>query len=128
MIEIELTAGRVIAGDATALFDAADEALLNSARLTVSILEVASQARVDPRTKQRLLEAIHAGQSKLVDSRKSFTNVHSQLVVLQRKTNLAEVNWGCGELPAYFKRSAAQGSSGRASPHMSATDNISIGD
>ncbi len=124
MIKIELAAGHVIAGDATALFDAADETLLKSARLTVSILEVAAQAGVDPRTKQRLLEAISSGQSKLVDSRKSFTNLHSQLVVLQRKTNLAEVNWGCSELPAYFKRSSARAVQGNALPHLSADRKI----
>lgn len=128
MIKIELAAGHVIAGDSTALFDAADEALLSSARLAVSILEVAAQARVDPRTKQRLLEAITSGQSKLVDSRKSFTNVHSQLVVLQRKTNLAEVNWGCGGLPAYFKDSTVPGSAGRAALRDSPAEPVPASD
>ena len=98
MIKVNLATGHVIAAESAALFDAADDALLSSARLTVSILEATIESRLDPRTKQKLLEAMNAGQSKLVDSRKSFTSVHSQLVVLQRRTNLAEVSWGCGEL------------------------------
>jgi hypothetical protein len=108
MIEVSYAAGRVIADDSTALFNAADNALLISARFTVSILEAAAEARLDPRMKQRLLESISAGQSKLVDSRKSFTSLHSQLVVLQRGTNLAEVDWSCSGLPSWAKPSASQ--------------------
>lgn len=105
MIKVNLATGHVIAAESAALFDAADDALLSSARLTVSILEATVsildaiiESRLDPRTKQKLTEAMTAGQSKLVDLRKSLTSVHSQLVVLQRRTNLAEVSWGCGEL------------------------------
>jgi len=97
MINVKQATGHVIAGESTAMLDAADHALLSSARMTVTILEATVETRLDPRTKQKLLEAMSAGQSKLIEGRKDFTSVHSQLVVLQRKTNLAEVNWGCDE-------------------------------
>lgn len=99
MLNVNLSTGKVIANESSALFDAADNALLSSARMTVTLLEAAIETPVDPRTKQRLLEAMNTGQSKLVECRKSFTDVHSQLVVLQRRTNLAEVSWGCQDVP-----------------------------
>lgn len=106
MININHATGNVIADDSTALFEAADNALLSSARLTVSLLEAAAETRLDPRTKQKILESMNAGHSKLIDSRRSFTSVHSQLVVLQRKSNLAEVGWGCYDRHHYTNRLA----------------------
>ena len=107
MINVNHAAGRVIAGESVDLFNAADNALLSSARMTVTLLEAAVETRLDPRTKQKLLEAMNDGQTKLVEGRKSFTSVHSQLVVLQRKTSLAEVDWSCSELPPHMKPSAS---------------------
>ena len=111
MIKVNYASGRVIAGDSVDLFNAADNALLSSARMTVTLLEAAVESRLDPRTKQKLLEAMNDGQTKLVEGRKNFTSVHSQLVVLQRKTNLAEVDWSCSGLPADMKPSASLTSS-----------------
>ena len=71
MIEVSPATGYVVDGDSTAHFGAADNALLCSARLTVSPLEAS------------------------IEARKDFTNLHSQLVVLQRRTSLSEVSWGC---------------------------------
>lgn len=118
MIEITTATGHVIASDSTTLFNATDNALLSSARLTVSLLEAADATKIAPRTKQKILEAMNEGHSRLIDSRRNFTNVHSQLVVLQRKTTLAEVSWGCLDRHFYDKKAMANsdltGSSARS--------------
>lgn len=101
MIKLTEAAGRVIADDTVSIFDATDNALLQSARLTVSVLEGTAASGMHPRTKQKLLESMNAGHEKLLASRREFAVAHSQMVVIQRRSTLGPINWGCwGEEPA----------------------------
>lgn len=95
MIHMSEAAGRVIAGDTVSNFSAADEALLHSARLTMSVLEGTAKSGLHPRTKQKLLETMSSGHDKLLESRRAFVNAHAQLLVIQKQSNLAPHNWGC---------------------------------
>lgn len=95
MIKLTPAAGRVIADDSVAMFNSSDEALLHSARLTVSVLEGTAKSGMHPRTKQKLLESMNAGHEKLLQSRREFTNAHRQMLAIQRNSTIQPYNWGC---------------------------------
>jgi hypothetical protein len=95
-------AARVIAGDITDVFHATDTALLSSARVASSVLEGTTNSGMHPRTKQKLIEALSAGIGKLVEGRKELVSAHCQMVVIQRRSNLQAIDFGCWAAPATF--------------------------
>jgi tellurite resistance protein len=95
-------AGRVIAGDITAVFRATDTALLTSARVAASVLEGTADSGLHPRTKQKLLESLNHGFGKMLEGRKDMVQAHSQMVVIQRQSNLETVDFGCWGAPETF--------------------------
>jgi tellurite resistance protein len=95
-------AGRVIAGDITAAFDATDTALLTGARVTTSVLEGTADSGLHPRTKQKLLESLNQGFGKMLEGRKEMVQAHSQMIVIQRQSNLRTVDFGCWGAPETF--------------------------
>ncbi|MFZ5746897.1 MAG: hypothetical protein ACOY45_04475 [Pseudomonadota bacterium] len=99
MTNLTEAAGWVIAGDMTTVFHATDSALLQSVRLAGSVLEGTSQSDMHPRTKQKLLEAMSQGYDKMLEGRKAMLQAHGQMVVIQRRSNLAEVDFGCWGAP-----------------------------
>jgi len=106
MTKLTEGAARVIAGDITAVFHATDTALLTSARVTSSVLEGTADSGMHPRAKQKLLERLSQGYGKLLEGRKEMVQAHSQMVVLQRQSNLETVDFGCWGAPATFFVSA----------------------
>jgi|GEM_PF-959492 len=109
MINLTPAAGRVIADDAVTMFNTADNALLSSARLAVSVLEGTADSGMHPRTKQKLLESMNNGHCKLLESRKQFADAHKMMVVIQRNSTIQPYGWGCwdGE-PSGMDKSIAQ--------------------
>ena len=99
MIKLSVGAGQVIASDVTTAFQSTDNALLDTARLTASVLEGTATSGLNPRAKQRLLESIGSSFDRMLESRKEMVRAHSQMVVLQSQSNIAEVNFGCYEMP-----------------------------
>lgn len=99
MIHLSEAAGRVIASDVTTAFKATDEALLNSARLAMSVLEGTAESGMHPRTKQKLLETVHASYEKMLEGRKEIVQAHGQMVVIQRQSSIATVGYGCWGAP-----------------------------
>ncbi|MEI9850097.1 MAG: hypothetical protein WDN24_03595 [Sphingomonas sp.] len=99
MTELTEGAGRVIAGDITTVFHAADNALLTSARLATSVLEGTVDSGMHPRTKQKLLEAMSTGYERMLEGRKQMVQAHGQMVVIQRQSNLETVDFGCWGAP-----------------------------
>lgn len=102
MTKLTEGAARVIAGDITAVFHAADNALLTSARAASSVLEGTANSGMHPRTKQKLLEALHDGYRKMLEGRKDMVQAHSHMVVIQRQSNLDTIDFGCWGAPATF--------------------------
>lgn len=88
-------AGRVISSDVITVFKSTDEALLSTVRLAASVLEGTEESGMHPRIKQKLLESMNAGYGKMLESRKEIVNAHGQMVVIQRRSNIAPVNFGC---------------------------------
>lgn len=92
-------AGRVIAGDITAVFRATDDALLTSARVAASVLEGTAESGLHPRTKQKLLESLNQGFGKMLAGRREMVQAHGQMIVIQRLSNLDIVDFGCWGAP-----------------------------
>ena len=95
MTDLTEAAGRVIAGDMVSAFAATDRALEASLKASASMLEGTHASQLDPRTKQKLLETLHGGATQLIAGRRAMTQAHAQMVVIVRKSNLAEVDFGC---------------------------------
>lgn len=99
MTVISEGAGRVISGDITSVFHSTDTALLTSARLATSVLEGTAQSDMHPRTKQKLLETMSAGYGLMLQGRKQMVQAHGQMIVIQRRSNLETVDFGCWGAP-----------------------------
>jgi hypothetical protein len=106
MTQLTEGAARVIAGDITAVFHATDVALLSSARVASSVLEGTAESGMHPRAKQKLLESLSQGFGKLLEGRKEMVQAHSQMVVIQRQSNLETVDFGCWGAPETIFTSA----------------------
>jgi hypothetical protein len=102
MTKLTEGAARVIAGDITAVFNSTDNALLSSVRVVSSVLEGTAGSGMHPRTKQKLLEALSSGYDKLLEGRKDMVQAQSQMVVIQRQSNLDTVDFGCWAAPETF--------------------------
>jgi hypothetical protein len=102
MTKLTEGAARVIAGDITAVFHSTDSALLSSARVVSSVLEGTAASGMHPRTKQKLLETLSSGFSKMLEGRKDLVQAQSQMVVIQRQSNLETVDFGCWGAPDAF--------------------------
>ncbi|AJP73405.1 hypothetical protein [Sphingomonas hengshuiensis] len=102
MTKLTEGAARVIAGDITDVFNAADTALLASARVAGSVLEGTAGSGMHPRTKQKLLETLNDGYGKILAGRKEMVQAQVQMVVIQRQSNLDTVDFGCWGAPATF--------------------------
>lgn len=95
MIKLTESAGRVIADDMMQTFAATETAMLSGLRVTTSVIEGTAEAGIHPRTKQKLLESLHDGIGGLLQGLRAMVESHSQMTVIQRNSNLVEVDYGC---------------------------------
>jgi hypothetical protein len=95
MIELKQGAGLVVAGDVQNAFSAVDDAILNSARMCVSVIEATQGANVPAQQTQILLRAITAGMSAVVEGRAEIVNALKQMISIKDQSNLAPVSYGC---------------------------------
>jgi len=102
MTSISEAAGHVIAHDIATAFHTTDAALLHNARLTSSVLEGTQSSNLNPRAKQKLLEAISAGFSRMLEGRMEMIRAHGQMISIQRNSNLETVDFGCLGAPAFM--------------------------
>lgn len=95
MIELKTGAGLVVAGDVRNAFDAVDDALLNSARMCVSVLEATKGTNIPAQQTQQLLRSITASMTAVVDGRDQIVTALKQMIAIKGHSNLAPVNYGC---------------------------------
>ena len=95
MIKLTENAGRVIADEMMQTFAATEAAMLIGLRVTSSVIEGTGDAGIHPRTKQKLLESLHDGLGGLLQGRRALVESHSQMTIIQRNSNLVEVDYGC---------------------------------
>jgi hypothetical protein len=115
MVTLTKASGQSIANDTVAMFADADKALISATRLQLSVLEGFQDSGMHPRTKQKLLEKLSSSQSKLLESRRESTDVHLELLAIQKSSNLDTVNWGCWGL-AMGSANATVGNSAGENP------------
>lgn len=95
MIELKQGAGLVVAGDVRNAFAAVDDALLNSARMCVSVIEATQGSNIPAQQIQLLLQSITAGMSAVVGGRAEIVTALKQMIAIKDQSNLAPVNYGC---------------------------------
>ncbi|WP_070153094.1 hypothetical protein [Sphingobium phenoxybenzoativorans] len=88
-------AGHTVAADVRNVFSGIDGALLNTARLTVSLLEASEGADLSAAKGQKVLESVAAGFNKVVEGRKEIMTAHRALTVIKGESNLSVVDYGC---------------------------------
>jgi tellurite resistance protein len=111
MIRLTEAAGRVISSDATTAFRDTDQALLSGVRLAASVLEGTVDSGLPPRTKQKLLESVSSSFDKMLAGRRDMVQAHTQMIVIQGQSSIAEVDFGCLGAPIAH-RTSAEGSIG----------------
>ncbi|WP_300973146.1 hypothetical protein [Sphingomonas sp. LHG3406-1] len=97
MIELKPGAGLVVAGDVRSAFDTVDDALLNGARMVVSVLEATQSANMPAAQKQRLLNNLTAGINGVLDGRGHLVSALKDMLEIKAQSNLAPVSYGCPE-------------------------------
>jgi hypothetical protein len=105
-------AGRTIASDVTSTFESLDVALLNAARLTVSMMEGQMGSALAPSKGQHVLNAVVSGMNRVVEGRRDMVSAHMSLIAIKNGSNLDVVDLGCTEGPLF--RGPASAVSGSA--------------
>lgn len=95
MIELKQGAGLVVAGEIRNALSAVDDALLNSARMCVSVIEATQGANIPAQQTQQLLRSITAGMSAVVDGRDEIVAALKHMLTIKGQSNLAPVDYGC---------------------------------
>lgn len=95
MIELKQGAGLVVAGDIRNAFNAVDDALLNSARMCVSVIEATQGTNIPAPQTQQLLRSITTGMVAVVDGRDEIVTALKQMIAIKGQSNLAPVDYGC---------------------------------
>lgn len=88
-------AGHTVAADVRKVFDGIDDAVLDVARLTISIIEAKKGSNLSAVKGQRLLESMSAGMAKVLEGRKDMVSAHRTLVAIKGESNLDVVDYGC---------------------------------
>ncbi len=95
-------AGHIVAADIREAFAGIDGALLNTARLVVSVLEAQSGADLAAVKGQRLFDALASSFNKVVEGRKDMVSAHRTMVTIKNESNLAVYDYGClGDGPLF---------------------------
>lgn len=100
MFEVTTNATRVVADDAQIAIKGFDEALLNSARLSISVLEATGNSTVPARETQLVLRAVHNSTGHMLDARSDMIRAVAQLTSIKQRSTQAPMALGCpGETP-----------------------------
>ena len=95
MIKFRESAGVVVAADVQASVASMDEALLNGARMCVSVLEAFRGAGVPIAQSQKVIQSMTSGIASVVAGRADMTTAVRHLTLLQSRSNLAVESYGC---------------------------------
>lgn len=88
--------GRTVSTDLATAFGSFDAAILDTARLTTSIMETQqASVGIPPALAQRYMDSLAESLSKVVEGRRRMVDAHRALVVVKDGSNLAETDYGC---------------------------------
>ncbi len=99
-MHIDGNAVRIVAGDTRLSFSSYDRAILDAARLSVTMLEACSLSEIPARDSQMALRTIHESTGHLISARGSMVKLVGQLTSIKRRSDQAPMSVGCpGETP-----------------------------
>jgi len=99
-MHIDGNAVRIVAGDARSSFSSYDRAILDAARLSVTMIEASSLSEVPARDSQIALRTLHESTGHLISARGSMVKLVGHLAAIKRRSDQAPMNVGCpGETP-----------------------------
>lgn len=99
-MHIDGNAVHIVAGDARSSFASYDRALLDAARLSVTLLEASSLSQVPARDAQIALRTMHESTGHLISARSSMIRLVGYLTAVKQRSDQAPMNVGCpGETP-----------------------------
>jgi hypothetical protein len=88
-------AGRMVASDLAAAFTSFDNTILDTARLTVSMMEGKANSRLHPAKAQRVMDAVATSLARVVEGRKEMVSAHLSLIAIKGESNQRETDYGC---------------------------------
>ncbi len=95
MANIDYSLAAQLAADIRTANVSIDDALSGVMHLTQSILTVCRDAEIPAAKSQAAIEEVTSGMVKLVDARKGCVAAHKHILVVHRRSNLQEINFGC---------------------------------
>jgi hypothetical protein len=95
MLAIDYSKAAQLAADIRNANVSIDDALVGIATLTQSMLMVCRNSDIPAAKSQAAIEEVTAGMVKLVDARKDFVAAHKRMVVVQQRSNLNIIDFGC---------------------------------
>ncbi|MDM7957528.1 hypothetical protein [Blastomonas sp.] len=99
-MHIDANAVRVVAEDTRSSFASYDLAILDAAKLSVTMLEANALSEVPARDSQIALRAIHESTGHLISARASMVRLVGHLNAIKLRSDQAPMNVGCpGETP-----------------------------
>lgn len=95
MIQLRQGAGAVVAADVRDAVAAVDDALLNGARMYVSVLEAIQGSNIPIVQTQKLFRSISSGLDQVVSGRAEIVSAVRQMNSIKARSNFAPENYGC---------------------------------
>ncbi len=95
MVQIAYNEAAQLADDISSANLSIDTALNEVANLTQSILSICRNSSIPAAKSQAAIEEATCGISKLVAARKDIVSAHKQILIVQKHSNLQEINFGC---------------------------------
>ncbi len=94
-MQISKVGGQTVSNDIETMFRSVDTALLDTLRLSGSVMETNAVSTIPPARLQGALDSMAAGFTKMVESRKDMIQMQRKLIALKGESNLREVGFGC---------------------------------
>lgn len=99
-MHINGNAVRIVAEDTRSSFASYDRAILDAARLSVTMLEANGLSQIPARDSQIALRTIHESAGHLISARGSMVKLVGHLTAIKLRSDQAPMNVGCpGETP-----------------------------
>lgn len=99
MINIQESAGQVVASDTQNSIAAVDQAVASLAQLCASIIEVSKASNLPINTAQAALANAGNGLNNLIASRADLSDATYAMAKVQQASNLETVSFGCPPIP-----------------------------
>ncbi len=105
-MHISYKAAQSLASNITSTNQAIDNAVLEIANLTASILETCRNSEIPPSRSQPAIVEIAKGLDQMVQVRGDFIKAHRNIIKVQKDSDLQVVDFGCINLTPAQRRAS----------------------